>query len=140
MRKFARGSARMVGAIVGGLACCASPVLAGGVVGTGSAASCTEAALDSALAGGGSVTFDCGPAPALLFVTSAKVITADTSIDGGGLIAIGKTESAARMFTVGSGVNLALANILAVGWRADPPGGPTSVADFYAVYNDDGTL
>ena len=41
----------------------AQPVVAAGVVGTGRPGSCTEAALDAALAGGGMVTFDCGPRP-----------------------------------------------------------------------------
>lgn len=59
------------------------PSLAGGVVGTGSAVSCTEAALDAALAGGGSVTFNCGPDPATITVTSTKTIYVDTAIDGG---------------------------------------------------------
>ena len=41
---------------------------AGGVVGNGTAASCTEAAFDTVLAnaqttGGGTITFDCGAAP-----------------------------------------------------------------------------
>jgi hypothetical protein len=62
--------------------------LAGGVVGTGSAASCTEAALDAALAGGGSVTFNCGPNPATITVTSTKTIDADTVIDGGSVVTL----------------------------------------------------
>jgi hypothetical protein len=36
------------------------PVRVDAVVGTGTASSCTEAALDVALAGGGTVTFNCG--------------------------------------------------------------------------------
>jgi len=52
---------------------------AAGVVGTGTAASCTEAALDAALAGGGLVTFECG-GPATIDITAGagKTITADT--------------------------------------------------------------
>ena len=63
---------------------------AAGVVGTGTAASCTDAALDAALAGGGLVTFDCG-GPATIDIstgTGTKTIAADTTIDGGGLITI----------------------------------------------------
>ena len=60
------------------------------VVGTGTSASCTEAALDTCLPGGGSfdgtVTFNCGGAPATITVTSIKTISADTTIDGGSLI------------------------------------------------------
>ena len=57
------------------------------VVGTGTSASCTEAALDACLPGGGSfngtVTFACGGA-ATITVTSTKGINgANTTIDGG---------------------------------------------------------
>ena len=62
--------------------------LAGGVVGTGSAGSCTEPALDAALAGGGAITFSCGTAPFTITLTSTKLIAADTGIDGGSLITL----------------------------------------------------
>ena len=45
---------------------------AAGVVGTGTPGSCTEAALDSALAGGGAVTFNCGPNPATITLSAQK--------------------------------------------------------------------
>jgi len=61
------------------------------VVGSGTGASCTEAALNACLPGGGSfngtVTFNCGGA-ATVTVTSTKTISADTAIDGGSLITI----------------------------------------------------
>lgn len=58
------------------------------VVGTGTPASCTEAALDAALATGGVVTFDCGPALHTIPVTREKRIERDTVLDGGGRIAL----------------------------------------------------
>src|SRR5262249_61131780 len=68
------------------------------VVGTGTAASCTEAALDACLPGGGSfdgtAIFSCGGLAAVA-VTHAKNITADTAIDGGG----GVTISGVLVFT-----------------------------------------
>jgi hypothetical protein len=65
------------------------PQLAWGdsVVGTGTAGSCTEAALNAALAVGGSITFNCG-GPATITVTSTKTISAGTTIDGGSLTTI----------------------------------------------------
>src|SRR5439155_3218926 len=61
------------------------------VVGTGTSASCTEAALDACLPTGGSfdgtVTFACGGATTIT-VTSTKTISADTTIDGGSVITI----------------------------------------------------
>ena len=65
-----------------------TPTAAHSVVGNGSPASCTEAALDAALAAGGSVTFDCGPDPVTITVTSQKTVTNHTSIDGGNLVAL----------------------------------------------------
>ena len=60
------------------------------VVGTGTAASCTEAALSSALTKGGIVTFNCGAAPATITVTATIELptTVDTVIDGGGTVTI----------------------------------------------------
>ncbi|MBP1685040.1 MAG: hypothetical protein H6Q33_1183, partial [Deltaproteobacteria bacterium] len=62
--------------------------LAGTTVGTGSPDSCTEQALDAALAGGGSVTFDCGGTAVTITLTTPKTIALDTSIDGGALITL----------------------------------------------------
>ncbi|HEY6042067.1 MAG TPA: right-handed parallel beta-helix repeat-containing protein [Anaerolineae bacterium] len=61
---------------------------AAGVVGTGSPASCTEAALRSALVGGGLVTFNCGSAPHTIALANGLNITQTTTIDGGGLISL----------------------------------------------------
>jgi hypothetical protein len=59
-------------------------------VGTGTAASCTFAALASAVAGGGVIVFDCGPDPVTIAVTATLKlpITKDTVIDGGGLVTL----------------------------------------------------
>ena len=65
-----------------------SPVMAGGVVGNGNRTSCSEAAFDAALVGGGSVTFNCGAQPFTLTVTAPKTIALDTSLDGGGLLTL----------------------------------------------------
>ena len=62
----------------------ANHALAAGVVGSGTSESCTEAALDVALAGGGTVTFNCGAESVTITVTSEKTITSDTTVDGAG--------------------------------------------------------
>ncbi len=69
---------------------CGAPprTLAAGVVGDGTPGSCTEAALDAALVGGGSVTFNCGASPVTITVTAWKTIATKTSLDGGGLITL----------------------------------------------------
>src|SRR5437667_5630024 len=83
------------------------------VVGTGTSASCTEAALDACLPGGGSfngtVTFACGGA-ATITVTSTKGINLDTTIDGGGLITISGGNTVGG-FVVNSGVTFTVENL-----------------------------
>jgi hypothetical protein len=61
------------------------------VVGTGTAASCTSAAVVAAVAAGGVITFDCGPAPVTIrMAATAKVVNAHarTVLDGGGLVTL----------------------------------------------------
>jgi predicted outer membrane repeat protein len=62
----------------------AAPAHAAGVVGNGTPGSCTDAAYAAAIAGGGLVTFNCGPSPVTISVTT-KVIGsgATTTVDGG---------------------------------------------------------
>jgi hypothetical protein len=87
-----------------------APAFAGGVVGSGTPASCTEPALDAALGGGGTITFNCGADPATIVVTSPKVIASNTTIDGGNLISI-SGGGMTRVFDVQAGASLTLANL-----------------------------
>mgnify|MGYP006337805027 CR=1 FL=1 len=57
---------------------------AAGTVGSGTTGSCTEAALNAALVGGGTVTFNCGGGPVVIPITSTKVLSSSTTIDGTG--------------------------------------------------------
>ncbi len=83
---------------------------AGGVVGTGTPGSCTPAAFAQALTGGGTVTFDCGPAPHTIVVSQRHTIAADTTIAGGDLIAL-SGGGMRGLFTVQTGRTLALQRI-----------------------------
>ena len=66
------------------------------VVGTGTAASCTEAALSAAVALGGIITFNCGASPVTIKVTQQLRINnvgsanklGDTVLDGGGKVTL----------------------------------------------------
>jgi hypothetical protein len=61
------------------------------VIGTGTAAGCTSAAVVAAVAAGGVVTFDCGPAPVTITLTrTAKVVNAHPKLvlDGGGKVTL----------------------------------------------------
>jgi hypothetical protein len=84
------------GGVVRPTAVCTAPIQAVDVsnpttvVGTGTAASCTETALSAALTKGGLVTFDCGPTGATITVTQTIELPTgiDTVIDGGGVVTI----------------------------------------------------
>jgi hypothetical protein len=82
---------------------------AGGVVGTGIPGSCTEAALSSALAGGGTVTFNCG-GPISITVATAQTITQATTIAGGNVITL-TGAGTNRLFVVDPGASLTLQQI-----------------------------
>jgi predicted outer membrane repeat protein len=82
---------------------------AAGVVGDGTPSSCTEAALTSALAGGGTVTFNCG-GPKTILVLAEKQIAQNTVIDGSDAITI-TGGLATRLFNVQAAASLALRNI-----------------------------
>ena len=77
-----------------GTSSCATPISAvntagnTNVVGDGTPASCTESALEEAIAAGGVVTFNCGPSPYRLVLSSTKSISQDTVIDGGNLVTL----------------------------------------------------
>src|SRR5215472_8750461 len=83
------------------------------VVGSGNG-TCNETVLNACLPGGGSfdgtVTFDCGTAPATILVTSTKTISANTTIDGGGLITI-SGGTTVQIFVVNSGVTFTVQNL-----------------------------
>ena len=61
------------------------------VVGTGTPASCTSRAVVRAVARGGTITFDCGPAPVTIAMKrTAKVVNTSSRVvlDGGGLVTL----------------------------------------------------
>ncbi len=116
--------------------------LASGVVGTGTAASCTEAALTTALSGGGTVTFNCGGA-ATITVGSVHPIDADTNIDGGGMVTIssGGTFPSSAIFPLSSGVNFSVDNLtMTNALHGCISGGGTVTVTNSTFSNNDGSL
>jgi predicted outer membrane repeat protein len=111
MKQISRSVVMVLAALAGATQATRS-ALASGVVGTGTAASCTETALSAALSGGGTVTFNCGGA-ATITVGSVHAINADTTIDGGGVVTISSsgTFPLSAIFPVSSGVNFSLDNL-----------------------------
>jgi hypothetical protein len=71
------------------------------VVGDGTAASCTEDALNLALEIGGLVRFRCGASPLTIAVTAEKVIARDTVLDGGNTITL-DGGGTTRLFVLGA--------------------------------------
>lgn len=95
---------------------------AAGVVGTGDAASCTETALQTALTGGGDVSFNCGTATTIP-ITSEKLLETDTTIDGGYLVTLdGQNKN--RIFITKKNVKLTVKNLSIInGFTTDQGGG-----------------
>ena len=74
------------------------------VVGTGTPASCTEQAFQSAVALGGIITFNCGSHPVVIPITSQEELRndIDTVIDGGQKITL-QGNGSTRLFIAESG-------------------------------------
>ncbi len=108
------------------------------VVGTGTAASCSEAALGSALATGGIVTFNCGgtsAAPTTIVLTSPKTVAAATVIDGGSSVVL-SGGGTTRIFLTQGDVDftvqhLTLAHASVTGPRGSGPSANNSGAAIY---------
>ena len=96
---------------------------------------CDEAGLDAALDQGGVITFDCAESPTTITLTSAKVISQDTVIDGGDSVTLsaGGTQ---RLFVTEGEVDftvqhLTLADARVNGPRGDGPSEENSGAAIY---------
>ena len=100
-------SHRWISALIASALAALSPIAAyaGGVV-----TNCgDDSQLSSLLAGGGTVTFDCGTRTIIL--SSTKTITNFVTIDGGGTITL-SGDNARRLFVVNAGARLELDDIV----------------------------
>jgi len=95
----------------------AQPVLAArvlspqaGIVGNGTPGSCTETALDTALLGGGLITFNCGTTRHTITLSSTKIIANSVAVDGNGLITL-SGALAVTIFRVQPGATLEVVNL-----------------------------
>jgi hypothetical protein len=108
------GRLRLAAVLLLGLLGCvmaSETAAAAGVVGDGTPQSCTDAAYAAKMAGGGLVTFDCGPDPLAISVTT-KVINGGetTTVDGGGLVTL-DGGGTLQLFLVLGGGDLTLRRI-----------------------------
>ncbi|WP_322495636.1 choice-of-anchor Q domain-containing protein [Chloroflexus sp.] len=96
------------------------------VVGNGTPASCTAAALATAVAGGGEISFNCGSNPHTITLAAPLTITApQTIIDGGGRITLqGNNSRLIDHYTTGliGASRLELRNLTIIGGRASGGG------------------
>jgi predicted outer membrane repeat protein len=113
------------------LLCIAShAVSAGGIVGNGTAASCTAAALQNRLSSGGTVTFNCGSQPVTLTLTSPLIVENDSVIDGGNVVSLSGGKTSRLLINRAS---LSLKNLtLRDAYSNDAYGGAAVVNDYRA--------
>lgn len=100
---------------------------AAGVVGDGTPGSCTQATLTAAVSGGGSVTFNCGPAQHFIVLSSPIYITSQTQIDGGDKIVL-SGNNVTHILVVASMGNLRLRNIVLANGFSAADGGAINMA------------
>ena len=96
-------------------------------IGTGTAAGCTGAALDSALATGGvqEIAFNCGNLPVNLTLSSVKTISTTLKIDGGNKVTLVAAPNSRHFDITGA---LTLNNIVLTGGHGATCGGSVKVA------------
>lgn len=97
---------------------------ANSVVGNGTPASCTEAKLQTAVAKGGTITFNCGGAKTILLTQELTPPNGSTIIDGGGQITLSGNNST-RILYVGGTVTIR--NITLTNGYVDDYGGAVFV-------------
>ena len=127
---------------------CDAPALADvsaprATVGDGSPASCTAAALQQAVAGGGVIVFACGADPVTITVSSTIMVTQETVIDGGGTVTLSGGGSA-RILYLDSDYNTPTPRLtvqrLTFRDGASPAGGEDTAQGGAAIYRDGGSL
>src|SRR6266550_2957128 len=74
----------------------------------GTVTTCDQSALETALAGGGNVTFGCS---GVILLTSTISITTDTVLDGTGQSVTISGNDSVRLFNVGNNVSFTLINL-----------------------------
>ena len=112
---------------------------AAGVIGTGTAESCTKQALDAALVGGGAITFNCGKSPVVIPVLKEKVIEQNIALDGGGLVTL-SGRNMTRVFHVTSGATLEVHKLSIAYGAANDSSDTARDGNGGAILNEGGTV
>jgi hypothetical protein len=113
------------------------------IVGEGTPASCTEAALRAAADAGGHIEFDCGADPFTLTLEATLVISKETVIDGGGLVTLsGGGDVRILYFDSAYDLTTPRLTVQRLGFRDgnSPEGGEDTAVGGGAIYRDGGSL
>jgi len=105
-------NARGFFSVLSGVFLLSAGLAAASVVGTGTAGSCTEAAFDTALAGAGTITFDCGGSPVTITFTGTKTISSATDIDGASLVTFSGGGTVKLFKVAGGGLTISNAALV----------------------------
>ncbi|MEO8550598.1 MAG: choice-of-anchor Q domain-containing protein [Kofleriaceae bacterium] len=112
-------------------------------IGDGTAASCTQAALQAAATVGGKLVFACGSAPVTITVTSVITFAKETVIDGGGTVTLSGGDTT-RIFYLDSDYNTATPRLtvqrLSFAHGKSPATGVDTAQGGGAIYRDGGSL
>jgi hypothetical protein len=113
------------------------------IVGTGTVASCTQAALQAAATTGGTIVFSCGSAPVTIAITQTIMVSAETVIDGGGTVTL-DGGGATRILYLNSNYNATTPTLtvqhLAFHAGMGPPTGADTARGGGAIYRNGGSL
>lgn len=113
------------------------------VIGDGSPASCTAAALQQAASGGGTIVFRCGSAPVTITVASQITFTKETVLDGGGLVTL-SGGGTSRILYLDSGYDMPTPRLVVqrLTFRdgKSPAAGVDTAQGGGAIYRDGGSL
>ncbi len=112
-------------------------------VGEGTPESCTAEKLQQAADVGGTIVFDCGAAPVTITVSSTIVFTAETVLDGGGLVTL-SGGGTSRILYLDSGYDQTTPRLavqrLTFRDGSSPAGGDDTAQGGGAIYRDGGSL
>ena len=95
-----------------------SPLL----VGSGTPASCTQTALQTALNTGGHILCNCGPDPVTIPISNSLIITQNTVLDGNGLVTL-DGQNQQRIIDKSNGIDLTVQRINFINGKAPGPSG-----------------
>lgn len=113
------------------------------IIGSGTPASCTQAALQAAANTGGIIVFNCGPSATTIPITSPIIFTKETILDGGGTVTL-SGGGVSRILYLDSNYNATTPRLVVqrITFRdgSSPATGDDTAQGGGAIYRDGGSL